>query len=346
MKRKRLILALFIIGCSLFLQTGCQEQAKPTAVIKPGEPSPKLTFEKNAFDFGEVGPNKKCTGQIKFTNTGDALLKITKVAECCGIVTKLDKKEYAPGESGALQIEWNSGPRESSMKRELTIHTNDPITPSSSITLTATVMLQIVWEPERLRLFLEEENSGCPKITVSCLDNQPFSILEFKSTNDCITADFDSSVEATKFVLEPRVNIEAIPENKKGRVNINLTHPEGKIATILFSVLPKYTIRPSMLIVWNAEPQKPMVQKVEVINNYRKDFEIESVSSKGNIVGIKLLRQTKIPDGYQLDLELTPPAAGNETSFKDDFSVNIKGGEELPISCNGRYSIRKSKPKI
>jgi len=345
MKQKSLIWALFIIGC-LLLQTGCQEQTKSTAGIKPGEPSPKITFENNTFDFGEVGPNKKCTGRIKFTNTGDVLLKIAKVAECCGIVTKLDKMEYAPGESGELQVEWNSGPQESTMKRDLTIHSNDPMTPSAILTLTAKVMLQVVWEPDRLRLCLDEENSGCPKITISCLDNRPFSILEFKSTDDCITADFDSSVEATKFILEPRVNIEAMPKNNKGRVNINLTHPGGKTATILFNVVPKYTIRPSSMIVWDAQPETPIIKQVDVLNNYHKDFEVESVSSKGNIVGIKLLKQRKIPDGYQLDLELTPPAAGNETSFKDDFSVNIKGGEELPISCNGRYSIRKSKPKI
>ena len=346
MKRKCLIWALFIIGCLLFLQTGCQEQANSKAVIKPGEPAPKITFENTAFDFGDVGPNRNNTGRIKFTNTGDALLRITKVDECCGIVTKLDKKEYAPGESGALQVEWNSGPRESTMKRDLTIHSNDPMTPKTILTLTAKVMLQIVWEPERLRLFLDEENSGCPKITINCLDNRPFSILEFKSTDDCITADFDSSVEATKFILEPRVNTEAMPKNNNGRVSINLTHPEGKIATILFSVLPKYTVRPSSMIVWDAQPEKPIVKQVDVLNNYRKDFEIESVSSKGNIIGIKLLEQRKIPNGYQLDLELTPPAAGNQAIFKDDFYVNIKGGEELPISCNGRYSIRKSKPKM
>lgn len=345
MKRKCLIWGLFIIGCALFLQAGCQEQVNSKAVIKPGQPAPKITFENTTLDFGQVGPNKKNTGLIKFTNTGESLLKITKVAECCGIVTKLEKMEYAPGESGELQVEWNSGPQESTFNRELIIHSNDPVTPHATLTLTGKVVLQVDWEPEMLRLFLDEENAGCPKITIRCLDNQPFSILEFKSTDDCITADFDSSVEATKFILQPRVNIEAIPKNHKGRVNINLTHEGGKIARILFSVLPKYTVRPSMMIVWDAQPEQPLVKQIEVLNNYHTDFEIESVSSKGNIVGIKLLKQRKIPDGYQLDLELTPPAAGNQETFKDEFLINIKGDKKLEISCNGRYSIRRSKPK-
>ena len=357
MKRKCLILALFLISCVLFLQTGCQEQAKSAnealtaqkkseAAAETDKPSPRITFENVVYDFGEVGPNRKNTGQIKFTNTGEALLKITKVARCCGVVTKLGKMEYEPGESGTLKVEWNSGPRQSTMRRKLTIHSNDPKTPQTILNLKAKVVLQVDWEPKSLRLFLDKENAGCPKITIKSLDNQPFSILQFKSTADCITADFDSSVEATKFILEPSVNIEAMPKNFKGRININLTHPEGKIATILFSMLPKYTVRPSMIIVWDAQPEKPVVKKIDVLNNYQKDFEIESVTSNRNIIGVKVLEQRKITKGYQLDIELTPPAAEGKTNFMDELSVNIKDGEKLAIRCNGRYSKRKPKPEI
>jgi len=238
--------------------------------------------------------------------------------------------EYKPGESGSLKVAWNSGPRQSTMRRKLTIHSNDPKTPQTTLSIMAKVVLQVDWEPKSLRLFLDKENAGCPKITINSIDNQLFSILQFKSTADCITADFDSSVEATKFILEPRVNIEAMPKNFKGRININLTHPEGKNATILFSVLPTYTVKPSMIIVWDAEPGKPVV----------------SVTSKGNIIGIKVLEQRKITNGYQLDVELTAPAVENKTSFKEQLSVNIKGGEKLAIICNGRYSKIKPKPYI
>jgi hypothetical protein len=336
----------------LFLQPGCREQAKetvitqekPEVIAEPDKPSPKITFENEVFDFGEVGPNKKQTGKIKFTNTGDALLKITKVARCCGVVTRLGKMGYGPGESGELKVEWNSGSRPLTLRRKLTIHSNDPETPQTIINLKAKVVLQVDWNPKSLRLFLDKENAGCPKITVNSTDNQPFSILQFKSTANCITADYDSSVEATKFVLEPRVNIDAMPKNSKGRITINLTHPEGKTASILFSVLPRYTVKPSMIILWDAKPEQPVVKRIDVLNNYRKDFEIESVSSKRNIVDMKVLEQRKITNGYQLDLELIPPAIENKTGFVDELSVNIKGGEKLMVRCNGRYP--KTKPRL
>jgi hypothetical protein len=346
MKRKCLFSVFLLIGCMLVLQTGCQEQAKSELAAKSGKPSPRITFDKAVYDFGEVGPNRKNTGQIKFTNTGEALLKITKVDECCGVVTKLDKMEFQPGESGTLQVAWNSGPLPSTMRRNLTIHSNDRRSPATTLSIMAKVVLQIDWEPKTLKLFLDKENAGCPNITITSLDRQPFSILQFKSTADCITADYDSSVEATKFVLEPRVNIEAMPKNLKGRININLTHPEGKEAVILFSVLPEYTIRPSIIITLDSQPGKPIEQKIDVINNYQKDFEVESLTSKGDIVAVKVLEQRKITDGYRFEVELTVQPSEDKTNFAGELYINTKGGKKLPISCKGYYPNKKTGTSI
>jgi hypothetical protein len=330
-----------ICGLVLFSQIGCQELAKLT-----GKSLSEIKFEKMVYDFGEVGPGAKLRGEFKFTNVGEGLLKITKVEKCCGVVTRIDKMKYAPGESGVLQVEWNSGPLESKMSQQLFVHSNDKTNPQTTLTIKALIVLKVAWEPKRLRLFLDEDNAGCPKITISSVDERSFSITGFKSTANCITADFDPTAEATKFVLEPRVDSEKIKKSLKGRVNITFNHPMGKNATLLFSVLPKYTVSPSMIFVWDAQPEQPVVQKISVLNNFQKDFEIESISSKRNIVGMKVLEQRKITNGYQLDLEFTPPAVKNNTDFMDELSVNIKDGEKLSVRCNGYYSVRKPKPEM
>ena len=334
---KTLYMAYVICSLMLFLQIGCQEQAKMT-----GKGSPKITFESLVYDFGEVGPSAKNEGQFKFTNTGEGLLKITKVARCCGVITKLDKMEYAPGESGTLEVEWNSGPLESSMKKNIIVHSNDPNSPATSLTIKAKVVLKVTWEPRKLNLFLDENNAGCPNITISSIDNRPFSITDFKSTADCITADFDPNVEKTEFVVEPKVDMEKLQENLRGRVNISMSHPQGNLATIPYSVLPKYTVNPPLIIIFNAEPEKPILRTISVLNNYHKEFEIESLTSENNIVTLKVKEQKKINNGYQLEVEITPPAADGKTKFTDSLSLNIKGGEKLPIRCNGYYKKTKT----
>ncbi|MBL7187805.1 MAG: DUF1573 domain-containing protein [Phycisphaerae bacterium] len=356
MRRKYFTLVYLVVGCALLWQSGCQEQAKiktgPGGLEEPekvgtadaGGPQPKITFETLVHDFGEVPPNSLNKGQIKFTNRGEGVLKISKVGKCCGVVATLaaDKEEYAPGESGAVNVEWRSGSQPMVFARELVVHSNDKANPASTLKIQAKIVLSVTWEPKRLRLFLDEDNAGSQNLTISCLDGRPFSITSFKSTGDCITADFDPSVEATKFVLEPKVNAAKLHENLKGRITIGLTHPDGNAAIVLFDVLAKYTISPPLLILFYAEPGKPMVRKISVLNNYKKDFGIDSLSSKNGIVGVKILDKRKITDGYQLEVELTPPASEGNVRFLDEFYLTLEDGEKVPIKCNGYYN--KTRP--
>jgi len=353
-----------IFGCVLLLQLGCQEQAKlaekptpaasllrsktagapETAVVgSPAKdetaldkPAPKITFEKTVHDFGQVGTGaKKRVAEFKFTNTGDGLLEITEVERCCGVVTRLDKTEYAPGESGVLKVEYQSSSKAGVDRKTVYVRSNDKTNPRIALTIKVTTVSKVSYSPKRLRLFLEEENAGCPKIVLSGLDNQPFAITRFKSTADCITADIDSSVEATKFILEPSVDMEKLNNNLKGSINISLTHPEEKGAQIFFDVLPKFRISPPLIIAFDAEPQKPILRKITVLNNYGGDFEIESASSKDN--KIKVLSQKKIRSGYQFEVEIMPPPTEGKTQFIDVFFVKIKGGYGLGVVCRGIY---------
>ena len=362
MKRQYFAFVLLLAGSVMLLQAGCQEQvtspdksgitttkdgkvpSKAGTTPKPGEPAPKITFETMLCDFGEVGPNRDAVNEVKFTNTGDAVLKISKVDRCCGVTTKLDKMDYAPGESGTLRVEWKSGPLPSTFTRQLVLHTNDPVNPTTTVGIKAVVVARVTAEPDRLKLFLDEENAGCAEITIKSLDGRPFSIVSCKSTADAITVDFDPSAEATSFALQPKVDREKLQKNLKGRVNFELTHPEGTSVSILFDVLPQYTVSPPLIIIFDAQPDTPTTREIKVLNNYKTDFEIESVTSKSGLVGVKLVDQQKIANGCVLNVEITPPAADDKIRFSDTFILNLKSGAPLSVTCNGYFA--KNKPTL
>jgi len=353
MARKYLI--LLFVGCVLLLQLGCQEQNIPVEKLSvepqiteadsqdkaEAEPqnangAPIITFEKTVADFGQVGvTSSKKVAEFKFTNTGDSLLKIKEVERCCGVVTSVDKNEIAPGESGVVKAEFQAFQKSGLYMKNIYVNSNDRTQPRIALTIKAMVVSKISYSPKRLRLFLEEENAGCPKIVISSLDNQPFSITKFSSTGESITADIDSSVEATKFVLSPVVDIEKLNQNPKGRINISLNHPEENTAQITFDMLPKFSTSPPLIIAFNAAPEKAIVRKISVLNNYGGAFEIESVSSPNNT--IKVLKQEKIRDGYQLQVEMTPPASEGKTFFTDVLVIKIKDGDELQVVCRVFY---------
>ena len=140
---------IFVIGCVLLLQICCQERLKEAKASNPGSsesspaltepnpqnpvstaaalsrkqepaktkttakvkrPGPEITFESLIHDYGEVGAATRNTCEFKFKNTGDALLKISKVHAPCGCtVPTLTRKEFAPGESGTLTVIFRAG---------------------------------------------------------------------------------------------------------------------------------------------------------------------------------------------------------------------------------------------
>lgn len=362
MNRNCLILAAFVVGCLLLLQVGCQEELKApeeSKTVLPGpnetvivpvknvtvpeanKPAPKITFEKVVHDFGEIGPKTNNSSEFKFTNTGDGLLKIGRIKACCGFTAKLkaNKKEYAPRERGTVIVTFNASRFRGRITKYHYVNSNDKARPRVRLTVKAKIVPKVSYQPERLNLSLKDANAGCPKITLTSLDNQPFAIKQFKSTANSITVDFNPSVKKTKFVLEAKVDMERLRRGLNGRISISLTHPECRTVIIPFNTRPRFKITPLSIIALKAEPQKPTKRKIWILNNYNEDFEIESASSQKGI--IKVLSQEKIRSGYQFEVEIMPPAVeGKKRFFTDVFFVNIKGGERLRISCRGFYSSR------
>ena len=332
-----------------------QIQPKTTSVApkttekgsQPSEKSdqqvPTITFEKLIHDFGEVGPRTSNVYEFKFTNTGNALLKINGVQSTCGCaVAKLAKKEYSPGESGVVKVTYSSGPGAGSTTKRLYVRSNDKAQPSLALTIKARITQKIKYEPERLNLLLNKSNAGCSEITLDSRDTQAFAIRGFKSTGSCITADYDSSVKSTKFVLKPKVNIEKLRSNLRGQIQISLTHPECRTISISYDTLPEFKVNPRVIHVREAKPMKAIKRDLWVLSNYNEDFKIESASSSKGV--IKVLNRQKVSSGYQFELEITPPAVSGETKvFTDVFLVKIEGGERLQISCYGIYSKEPTK---
>ncbi len=316
-------------------------ETQPVVLVEKAEP--RIKFEETYHNFGDVGPGTTNVCEFKFTNTGDSLLKITKVSKTCGCTPfTLEKKEYAPGENGTLKAKYVSAKRPGLVSRRLYVYSNDETEPKATLTLRANVVLKIDYQPNIMQLRLKDENAGCPEIKLSSVDEQPFAITELKSTSNSITADYDPAMEATSFVLQPKVDIERLQKSLNGYINISLTHPECKTVLIPFKALSEFKVSPSVISMFNVEAQKPVTRKLWILNNYGEDFEIESVSSeKGTI---KVLSEEKIGRRYKFELEIMPPATeDNKRIFTDEFIVNTRGGKWLQVPCRMFYATRPEK---
>jgi hypothetical protein len=371
MKRNCLISTILIVASVCFLQISREEQQAVAAeeskpeLTAPGptgssvkaetapqsvKRGPEITFEETVHDFGNIEPGSKNVCEFKFTNTGGSLLKITEVSKSCGCTTyALAKEEYEPGESGTLKVEYNASTQPTSVNKTLFVSSNDEAKPKIELVIKAEIVSKIDYQPKKLDLVLNKENAGCPAITIKSFDGKPFSIKGFKAVGqikpieNVITADYNSSVEATEFVLQPKVDVEKLREVSGGRIEITFAHPESDVISIPFEVLPRFKITPPSIIVYKADLEKSVTREVWILSNYDEDFEVESTLSQEGT--IKVLSQEKIDNRYKFELEITPPATekGRKGFFTDAFFVNIKSGERLKIACRMFYARKAEK---
>ncbi|MFU8842758.1 MAG: DUF1573 domain-containing protein [Bacteroidales bacterium] len=122
-----IFIALLMFSCS-------QDSGRiPTDVVNnpqsaSGDQSallPVIAFEKDHHDFGRLIQGEKVTIGFKFRNTGKADLVISQVNSGCGCtVPNFPKEPIKPGESGFIQVSFDSAGRRGVQNQAVTVVSN------------------------------------------------------------------------------------------------------------------------------------------------------------------------------------------------------------------------------
>jgi len=86
---------------------------------------PEFNFEKELHDFGELVDGEKVSYSFKFTNSGDSPLIISNAKGSCGCtVPNWSRDPIAPGESGSIDVSFNSSGRSGKQNKAITLTAN------------------------------------------------------------------------------------------------------------------------------------------------------------------------------------------------------------------------------
>ncbi len=104
---------------------------------------PQLTFENDRHDYGTVYvddmPETKL--DIKFTNTGDEPLVLSRVRACCGTrVTSWPREPIMPDEEETITVEFRLAPRPQRISRSVTVNYNNEQQPVVRYRITGQVV--------------------------------------------------------------------------------------------------------------------------------------------------------------------------------------------------------------
>jgi hypothetical protein len=161
---QRFLLVGPLAGVILVTAVGAEAPPQTQAPVAPaGEP--KITLSQEAWDFGSVRHLEKPELTISISNTGTAELEILKVGTSCGCTAaEPEKLNLLPGEATPLKITYNTRGKRGRTGADVTIESNDKITPKKVFHITGEVKRAVRIEPEYavFRLLSPDEMMSLP----------------------------------------------------------------------------------------------------------------------------------------------------------------------------------------
>ncbi|HZW11541.1 MAG TPA: DUF1573 domain-containing protein [Phycisphaerales bacterium] len=148
--------------------------------VNPAEPA-DMVFESLEHDFGTISDEGKAEYVFKFTNKGVGTLRITSTkGSCACTVPALEKKEYAPGESGEIRVVFDPKGKNGDQHQQVTVNTNDAETPVIVLQIAANVFPEVLVKP-RVGHFGEVAKDQAKELELTVIGRKPeFEVTSFE----------------------------------------------------------------------------------------------------------------------------------------------------------------------
>jgi len=184
----------------------------------------KEQFFKTDFD------DKEITASYPFTNTGQEVIEITETSATCGCtVPTLEKKTYAPGESGELKAVFTVGSRQGKQRKSITVVTQDPSGNATTyeLKLEVDIPVPVSFKP-RVRFWKVQEEATTQEIEVTFNEAMPMNLAELalKDANDPVS--FKYEIETVNEGLLYKIKLTPLTPSEKSRATYYLVSQDDE----------------------------------------------------------------------------------------------------------------------
>ena len=118
------IMALSVLGCSGRSDKG-EIETQPVELDGTTSGVAEINFDHTVHDFGKIDEGEKVGCIFKYENTGGGNLIIQKATGSCGCtVPRWDREPTPPGETGQLEVIFDSSGRKGKQSKSITVTSN------------------------------------------------------------------------------------------------------------------------------------------------------------------------------------------------------------------------------
>lgn len=268
----------------------------PTTPTEPETASGALTWDSpKTHQFGRIYDDGQHYHMFRFTNSGDAPLRILEARGSCGCtVPQVPDRVFQPGESGELRVIFDPANRAGDQKKRIDIKTDSESVPNDVLFIEAKVMPLTRLSPVSGAQFgqLEKGASKTVRLKLSGLgENFAVSAASVQET-EFVTVEIEDS-RTTELLgeayTESTLAVTILPGAPvgpfRGDVVLNTSLPERSQVRVPFvsNIRGELSARPLRVSLGRVTPDQEIEQEFTVQSRLSTPFEIERVEVRGTL---------------------------------------------------------------
>lgn len=347
--------------------------------LVPTGPAPSIVFAESAIDFGTIADISPVEHRFTFRNDGVAPLIIERATGSCGCtVPELEKKIYAPGESGTILVTYDPKGRHGKQNQTVTVVSNDPRNPQMRLNVAALVEPIVTIEPNNVGMGLVDKDAGSElvvKVTGSAPD---FGVTKawverWDIPGTAAVAEgpgnarfFEVSIGAVEEVAEPH-----LPGKTVRQVPLTLRFkpgaPLGMIRDVKLhfettdSRSPKHEVpvlvthqgdvrtNPARVVLGRLEPSQAFKQTFTLASAAGKPFKITGIEHQGMPASLQIGHTIEPndptnPTAYTVTVSGQAPSESSTIRGTYVFTTDVEREQSITVAYYGGVVVQPTPP--
>lgn len=311
----------------------------------------RLVIENDQLEMGELFDTEKGHAEYKFRNAGSGPLTISHIKPSCGCtVPELEKKVYAPNETGVIRVDFDPKGKRGSVVQSIQVFTDSTSTPSANLTFRAFVKPIVVVEPNAVLNFMSLEKGVGDVKEIRVLGRFPEFEVTRATTDDPMNFDIEVvpagevEVEGEKLyasILKVTLKPEAKPGQLRTEISIRTNDERKPIFSMsaVARIMGDLQFSPARLTLGRLVVGDEFDREVRVTSRSGKPFHIKDVNLVNRTVESSFTFEPVDPENpVEWIIRITGKVLEPAARFNSVINVisDVKDEETSPMQIYGQ----------